>query len=221
MTVRAAMAWSGELQRRPGREAPCGRRRTRHAGTQHLGRRRRPSRRTRAGQPAPLVTRRGRGAQGLRGALEAAMRIKGLLEMMFDVLSGWIAEFIADMEARPCLLKKIRMRVRCGWVPGGRAWRGSGARRYTRCRTCDEAHRPRPCRAVMPGHFMRHMSVQPQAHAAGTKSSHKRPCGAYKPLVLPRQRRLACAMRAGARAGSRAPQKLEGSVGSFTVDFSP
>ena len=30
------------------------------------------------------------------------MRIKGLLEMMFDKLSGWIDEFITDMEARPC-----------------------------------------------------------------------------------------------------------------------
>lgn len=28
------------------------------------------------------------------------MRIKGLLEMMFDKLSGWIDEFIIDMEAR-------------------------------------------------------------------------------------------------------------------------
>lgn len=34
------------------------------------------------------------------------MRIKGLLEMMFDVLSDWIDQFISDMEARfspfPC-----------------------------------------------------------------------------------------------------------------------
>ena len=28
------------------------------------------------------------------------MHVKGLLEMMFDVLSGWIDEFISDMEAR-------------------------------------------------------------------------------------------------------------------------
>lgn len=41
-------------------------------------------------------------AQGLRAALEATMRIKGLLEMMFDKLSGWIYEFITDMEARLC-----------------------------------------------------------------------------------------------------------------------
>lgn len=41
-------------------------------------------------------------AQGLRAALEATMRIKGLLEMMFDKLSGWIDEFITDMEARLC-----------------------------------------------------------------------------------------------------------------------
>ncbi len=38
-------------------------------------------------------------AQGLCAALEATMRIKGLLEMMFDVLSGWIDQFILDMEA--------------------------------------------------------------------------------------------------------------------------
>ena len=38
--------------------------------------------------------------QGLRGSLEATMHVKGLLEMMFDVLSGWIDEFIFDMEAR-------------------------------------------------------------------------------------------------------------------------
>ena len=42
----------------------------------------------------------GGAAQGLRAALEATMRIKGLLEMMFDKLSGWIDEFINDMEAR-------------------------------------------------------------------------------------------------------------------------
>ena len=29
------------------------------------------------------------------------MHIKGLLEMMFDKLAGWIDEFIADMEVRP------------------------------------------------------------------------------------------------------------------------
>jgi hypothetical protein len=38
--------------------------------------------------------------QGLRASLEATMHVKGLLEMMFDVLSGWINEFISDMEAR-------------------------------------------------------------------------------------------------------------------------
>lgn len=36
--------------------------------------------------------------QGLRASLEATMGVKGLLEMMFDVLSGWIDEFISDME---------------------------------------------------------------------------------------------------------------------------
>ena len=29
------------------------------------------------------------------------MHIKGLLEMMFDKLAGWINEFIADMEVWP------------------------------------------------------------------------------------------------------------------------
>jgi hypothetical protein len=38
--------------------------------------------------------------QGLRASLEATLHIKGLLEMMFDVLSGWIDEFISDMEVR-------------------------------------------------------------------------------------------------------------------------
>ena len=36
--------------------------------------------------------------QGLGACLEATMHIKGLLEMMFDKLAGWIDEFIADME---------------------------------------------------------------------------------------------------------------------------
>ena len=36
--------------------------------------------------------------KGLRASLEATLHIKGLLEMMFDVLSGWIEEFISDME---------------------------------------------------------------------------------------------------------------------------
>ena len=38
--------------------------------------------------------------QGLRACLEATMHIKGLLEMMFDKLAGWINEFITDMEVR-------------------------------------------------------------------------------------------------------------------------
>jgi hypothetical protein len=36
--------------------------------------------------------------QGLKAALEAAVSIKGLLEMMFERLSEWINEFIADIE---------------------------------------------------------------------------------------------------------------------------
>ncbi len=36
--------------------------------------------------------------QGLLTSLQATLHIKGLLEMMFDVLSGWIDEFISDME---------------------------------------------------------------------------------------------------------------------------
>ena len=39
-------------------------------------------------------------AQGLLTSLQATLHIKGLLEMMFDVLSGWIDDFIRDMEVR-------------------------------------------------------------------------------------------------------------------------
>lgn len=39
--------------------------------------------------------------QGLLTSLQATLHIKGLLEMMFDVLSGWIDEFISDMEVGP------------------------------------------------------------------------------------------------------------------------
>ena len=42
--------------------------------------------------------------QGLRGSLEATMHVKGLLEMMFDVLSSWLDEFISDMEVRYTLI---------------------------------------------------------------------------------------------------------------------
>ncbi len=34
----------------------------------------------------------------MRVCLESAMQIKGLLEMMFDKLAGWIDELILDME---------------------------------------------------------------------------------------------------------------------------
>lgn len=37
------------------------------------------------------------------------MHIKGLLEMMFDVLSGWIDEFISDME--------VRLPLHCALLP--------------------------------------------------------------------------------------------------------
>ena len=43
--------------------------------------------------PAPAL-------RGSRGAQEAPMRIEGLLEMMFDMLSGSIDEFITKMNAR-------------------------------------------------------------------------------------------------------------------------
>ncbi|KAI3425893.1 hypothetical protein D9Q98_007866 [Chlorella vulgaris] len=36
--------------------------------------------------------------QGLKAALDAAVSIKGLLEMMFEVVSDWIREFIDDIE---------------------------------------------------------------------------------------------------------------------------
>jgi hypothetical protein len=35
----------------------------------------------------------------MKAALDAAATIKGLLEMMFEVVSEWIAGFIADIEA--------------------------------------------------------------------------------------------------------------------------
>ena len=36
--------------------------------------------------------------QAMRAGLQGTMRIKGLLEMMFDVLSDWIDAFIEDIE---------------------------------------------------------------------------------------------------------------------------
>ena len=39
--------------------------------------------------------------KGLRASLEATLHIKGLLEMMFDVLSGWIEEFISGRTSLP------------------------------------------------------------------------------------------------------------------------
>ena len=35
------------------------------------------------------------------------MHIKGLLEMMFDKLAGWIDEFISDMEVSICNASRI------------------------------------------------------------------------------------------------------------------
>lgn len=46
------------------------------------------------------------------------MHIKGLLEMMFDKLTGWIDEFIADMEVGPapmshsCSLSQLLLTMR-------------------------------------------------------------------------------------------------------------
>ena len=36
--------------------------------------------------------------QAMRAGLQGTMRIKGLLEMMFEVLSDWIDAFIEDIE---------------------------------------------------------------------------------------------------------------------------
>ena len=36
------------------------------------------------------------------------MHIKGLLEMMFDKLAGWIDEFISDMEVSICIASYIQ-----------------------------------------------------------------------------------------------------------------
>ena len=37
-------------------------------------------------------------AQAMRAGLQGTMRVKGLLEMMFEVLSDWIDAFIEDIE---------------------------------------------------------------------------------------------------------------------------
>ena len=36
--------------------------------------------------------------QAMRAGLQGTMRVKGLLEMMFEVLSDWIDAFIEDIE---------------------------------------------------------------------------------------------------------------------------
>ena len=36
--------------------------------------------------------------QEVRASLQASLRVKGLLEMMFEVLSNWIDAFIEDVE---------------------------------------------------------------------------------------------------------------------------
>ena len=37
-------------------------------------------------------------SQAMRAGLQGTMRVKGLLEMMFEVLSDWIDAFIEDIE---------------------------------------------------------------------------------------------------------------------------
>ena len=36
--------------------------------------------------------------QGLKQALQSVLRVTGLLEMMFDVLSAWIDDFLTDID---------------------------------------------------------------------------------------------------------------------------
>ena len=74
--------------------------------------------------------------QGLKAALDAAVRIKGLLEMMFDVITDWVHDFICDVEAvdwqgtpTPRTAPATRRvssaggRPRAGlWLPGALAW---------------------------------------------------------------------------------------------------
>ncbi len=40
----------------------------------------------------------GNAMQAMRAGLQGTMRVKGLLEMMFEVLSDWIDAFIEDVE---------------------------------------------------------------------------------------------------------------------------
>ncbi|KAL4436854.1 hypothetical protein ABPG75_003993 [Micractinium tetrahymenae] len=50
-------------------------------------------------EPASLRESAAAFQRGLKAALDAAVTIKGLLEMMFDVTAGWIDSFLEDIEA--------------------------------------------------------------------------------------------------------------------------
>ncbi|KAL4432560.1 hypothetical protein ABPG77_000497 [Micractinium sp. CCAP 211/92] len=50
-------------------------------------------------EPARLRDSAAAFQRGLKAALDAAVTIKGLLEMMFDVTAGWIDSFLEDIEA--------------------------------------------------------------------------------------------------------------------------
>ena len=101
------------------------------------------------------------------------MRIKGLLEMMFDKLSGWIDEFITDMEARLC-------RTCICQVLDAELWRNTrlGPRRR-RARRASPARPRRPARvlprqrAAAPG---RRRRMRPHMHAPHFSRQAALPC---------------------------------------------
>ncbi len=124
---------------------------------------------------------------------------------MFDVLSGWIAEFIADMEARPflaALLGNERSHVSAvaGCLAGGPG-RAAALGAAEHAMSPPAARGLPPLSAVMPGDFMQRMLLLLQAHSAGTNRWYQRPCDASAAAARLRQ-------QAGARADSRRGWRL-------------
>ena len=115
------------------------------------------------------------------------MRIKGLLEMMFDKLSGWIDEFITDMEARLC-------RTCICQVLDAELWRNTrlGPRRR-RARRASPAQPRRPARvlprqrAAAPG---RRRRMRPHMHAPTLQQAGSTPM-LHRFLGADQHRRLA------------------------------
>jgi hypothetical protein len=175
------------------------------------------------------------------------MRIKGLLEMMFDVLSGWIAEFIADMEARPFSGQRVRagcLAERGGLVPPKRVGRRAtlsvgrgadcarmwvrcgwaGARAWQgcsarRCRSCDESRRPRFCPRCHAG-ILHAKRATPAAGTCSRDMSYL--LQAVRCIRAARASQAAAArlrQQAGARADSHALQRLEAAWVSFPKPY--